>query len=143
MGVKELDRLCTCGPDPYECVSDDEWLTHHRWRPDRPYRNAPRVGTEHSMSMLRGRLSVREASDRCSAMGYATEIEIARASVRYVTTGTLRAAGFVVVHTPSPKLASTTDPHTSIALPGNPNRDEWIIPWPQEVSALLDRCFNE
>jgi hypothetical protein len=129
---------CRCGPPPELCVSDSEILTQHGWI-GRPFRNQPRIERERGLSVLRGDVSLEEAT------GYViprepSEQDFRKSCVRQTTAAALRRAGFAVVHTPGKVQVSA---HCTVAWPIADPLENPRVPWPPEVSAAFDSCFNE
>lgn len=88
---------CHCGPPPERCVPDDEELIQHGWRGSR-YRNQPRIDRELGLSVLRGSISVEEATRYVLRWERPTEQQLNRARIRRTTARALREVGFAVVH---------------------------------------------
>jgi hypothetical protein len=115
-------------------------LTHHTKTRGR-YVNAPRVTTERELSLLRGRLTVQEATSYRVRRGgpKALEAAVRRSDVRYTTAGQLREAGFAVVHTPGRTVGGA---HISVVWPSDDPLVRQDIPWPDEVAGRFDSCFD-
>lgn len=67
-----------------------------------------------------------------------TQLPTGGATVRHVTAGRLREAGFVVVHSPSPG----NDQHVSVYPPKG--QDDQPLEWEESgrLAALFDACFT-
>jgi hypothetical protein len=96
------------------------------------------------LSVIRGRLTVEEAvrfryrnSPRYRLADALEHLD--QYQVRYATAGALRAAGFVIYHTPG---RVTKGLHCSVVPSGAfaPGVD---VPWPKRLADALDGCFNE
>lgn len=129
---------CRCGPPPEQCVSDSEVLTQHGWV-GRSFRNQPRIERERGLSVLRGELTLEEAT-RYILPREPTEQDLTRARVRWTTAAVLRRIGFAVVHTPGEVRGSV---HCTVAWPDADPLENPQVPWPPEVSEAFDACFNE
>jgi hypothetical protein len=129
---------CRCGPPPERCVPPEEVLTQFGWS-DSQFRNEPRIGIELGLSMLRGAMSTEQVA-RYVLNATATDDRLKRACVRRAAATRLRQAGFGVVHTPGPKGKEV---HCTVSWPGSDPIDGPRVPWPREVTALFDSCFNE
>ena len=113
-------------------VPDDEPLTQYgHTGDDPPFRNATR-SYETDVSLIRGRLSVREATTLIRRQGEHYEVTD-RDRVRYTTAGRLRAAGFVVRATPSRRIPG----HVSAEL-----QDPEGV-WDNSARSRFDECFDE
>lgn len=131
-------EACDCGPLPEQCVKDSEVLTHHTKNAGE-FLNAPRVETEREVSLLRGRLTVEEATRYRVRRGGEVAIKAAveRSEVRHTTAGRLRQAGFAVVHTPGRRV---NGPHVSVVWPADDPLGRQDIPWPDGVEAGFADC---
>jgi len=124
---------------------NDEVLLSQLTDKDGTFRNAPR-GWEADFSLLLGPMSVREAVAFVLADAEPLEEIVDRNDVRHVRAGTLRAHGFMVVHTPGRKVRSS--PHVSVLWiedeESAPGGDPVESPrgWTDDVSALIAECFN-
>lgn len=123
-----------------QCIGDDEILTHHAPRRGQ-YANAPRLGVEVEVSLMRGNVDKPEACARRNRGLPAHPADIAMASVRYTTAGQLRAAGFAIVHTCGRKGEEYG--HVSAVWPDTNPLDEPDPQWPAEVQAEFAACFTE
>jgi hypothetical protein len=113
-------------------------LTQHGWV-GRSFRNQPRIERERGLSVLRGEVSVQEAT--CYVLPREpTEHDLHKARVRRTTAAALRRAGFAIVHTPGKVPGSV---HCTVAWPAADPLENPEVPWPPEVSAAFDSCFNE
>jgi hypothetical protein len=143
MGQSDQDYVrqaaCRCGPPSDVCVVDDEVLTHHA-KIAGEFLNAPRLETEREVSLLRGKLTVEEATRYRYRRGSAAAMQAAvdKAGVRYTTAGQLRHAGFAVVHTPGRMI---NGPHVSVVWPADDPLERQDIPWPDHVTARFADCF--
>lgn len=96
---------------------------------------------ETAISMLIGEhWTVKDACIYVSAGRTPTESRLSRAGLRRTTAGRIRAAGFAVVHTPG---LAKEGPHVSIVWPDEDPLERQDVPWPDEISARFDACFNE
>jgi hypothetical protein len=129
---------CQCGPSPEQCVSDSEVLAQHGWV-GRSFRNQPRIDRERGLSVLRGEVSL-EGATRYVLPREPNEQDLRKACIRRTTAAALRRAGFAVVHTPGKVRGSV---HCTVAWPGADPLENPQVPWPPEVSAAFDSCFNE
>jgi hypothetical protein len=129
---------CRCGPSPERCVSDSEVLTQHG-RVAQSFRNQPRMHLELGLSVLKGEVSLEEAT-RYVLRREPTDKDLQKACIRRTTAGALRRAGFAVVHTPGRVSDSV---HCTVAWPAADPLESSQVPWPPEVSAAFDSCFNE
>jgi len=123
-----------------QCIGDDEILTHHTPRRGQ-YVNAPRVDIEVEVSMIRGRVDKAEACRRRNGGAPAHPVDVAAAGVRHTTAGTLRAAGFAVVHTCGRR--GEGNPHVSAVWPAANPLDEPDPKWPEPVQEAFAACFTE
>ncbi len=131
---------CACGTPPQECVRDEEWVTQVT-DPHGNFYNEPRdYRSEVEVSALRGKLQVAEALRYVMKMP-PNEADIARNGVRHAQAGTLREAGFAVVHTPGRRIRQS--PHVSIVWPDDDPLARQDTPWPADVSLEFNRCLNE
>lgn len=104
-------------------VSDDGMLTQYGQELSSPrFRSGPRTG-EVELSMLLGAMSAQAAA--ALVVGPTRAIELRGHLVRYVRIGRLRAAGFIVEHTPSRRIPQ----HVSVR-----SRDR-EAPWPSLVAS--------
>ena len=129
---------CRCGASAEQCVADDEVLTQHG-SVGRSFRNQPRIERERGLSVLRGEISLLEAT-RYVLPREPTEQDLQKARIRRTTAAALRRAGFAIVHTPGKVLGSV---HCTVAWPATDPLENPQVPWPPEVSAAFDSCFNE
>lgn len=124
-----------------QCIGDAEVLTHHTKRRG-DYNNAPRPHIEESeVSVLRGKLTVAEASTQRNGGNRAPLSDIAAAGVRYTTAGELRAAGFAVIHTCG--FRGEESAHVSVVWPDGKPLDDQNPNWPVTVQADFAACFTE
>ena len=130
---------CRCGPPPELCVPDDEILTQHGWIRS-PFRNQPRGERELGLSVLRGPISLTEATRYVLQGEPPTERQLRKSRIRSSTAILLRQAGFAVVHTPGRVRNSA---HCTVAWPDTDPLEAPQVPWPSEVSERFDSCFNE
>jgi hypothetical protein len=130
---------CRCGPPPEACVPDGAVITQHGWKPS-PFRNQPRPERELGLSVLQGKLSVLEATRYVLQGEMPTDRQLLKARVRRTTGEMLRTAGFALVHTPGRLRRGV---HCTVVWPDSDPLEAAGIPWPSEVSALFDSCFNE
>jgi hypothetical protein len=107
---------CWCGPPPEQCVTDGEVLTQHGWHGS-SFRAQPRIERELGLSVLRGAISAREATQYVLQGKEPTERQLVKARIRRTTAGELRHAGFAVVHTPGRVLDSA---HCTVAWTARP-----------------------
>jgi hypothetical protein len=128
---------CRCGPPPEQCVSDSEVLTQHGWL-GRSFRNQPRIERERGLSVLRGEVSLKEATRRVLPREPSVR-ELAEARIRRTDVATLRRAGFAVVHTPGELRGSV---HCTVVWPDAAPLENPQVPWPPEISEAFDACFN-
>lgn len=113
-------------------LPDDEVLTQYgHTGDDPPFRNATR-SYETDVSLIRGRLSAREAATLIRRQGQRYQVTD-RDGVRHTTAGRLRSAGFVVRATPSRKIPG----HVSVELQ---NAEDV---WDNSVRSRFDECFEE
>lgn len=133
-------RMALCvseceGDNPVTCVSDEVVLSHYGEQGS--FRSEPRPEKERGMSLQIGEW---EADELCEHIfGSPPKGHVELADVRYATAGVLRAAGFVVVHTPG-RLGSQKD-HVTAGWPG-PDGELTVFPWPDNAPALFHQCFN-
>jgi hypothetical protein len=131
-------RVCTCSVPPDRCVPDATVLVQYS-SDGKEFRNRPRIDRETCVSVLMADgwslAKVSEYVRRASP----TRAILERAGMRSTTAGTLRAAGFAVVHTPG---AIVNGPHVSVVWPGAQPLDQHVATWSPEVSAKFDSCFN-
>ncbi len=130
--------VCRCGPPPEQCMAEDQELAQFGWA-NKPFRNQPRIDRELGLSVLRGPISV-EAAVRYVLPEPPTQSQLRRGQTRLTTAGRLREAGFAVVHTPGPVR---NDEHCTVVWPDSDPVSAPQVPWPPEVSARFDSCFNE
>jgi hypothetical protein len=129
---------CRCGPPPERCLAQDQELAQLGWA-NKPFRNQPRVDRELGLSVLRGPISV-EAAVQYVLPEEPTPSQLKKGRIRLTTAGSLREAGFAVVHTPG---QVRKDEHCSVVWPASDPLSAPQVPWPPEVSARFDSCFNE
>lgn len=129
---------CRCGPPPERCMADGQELAQLGWA-DRPFRNQPRIDRELGLSVLRGPIST-EAAVRYVLPETPTQSQLRRGQIRLTTAGRLWEAGFAVVHTPGPVRK---DEHCTVLWPASDPISAPQVPWPLEVSARFDSCFNK
>jgi hypothetical protein len=113
-------------------VPDDEPLTQYgRTGDDPPFRNATR-SYETDVSLIRGRLSARDAASLVRRQGEGYQVtDLDR--VRHTTAGRLRSAGFVVRATPTRRIPG----HVSAEL-----QDPEDV-WDNSARSWFDECFEE
>lgn len=113
-------------------VGDDEPLTQYGHEgDDPPFRNATR-SYETDVSLIRGRLSARDAASLVRRQGEAYQVTD-QDKVRHTTAGCLRSSGFVVRATPSRRIPG----HVSVELQ-NPEDV-----WDNSARSRFDECFDE
>jgi hypothetical protein len=113
-------------------VPDEEPLTQYGHAgDDPPFRNATR-SYETDVSLIRGRLSAREAASLIRRQGDRYQVTD-RDRVRHTTAELLRTAGFVVRATPSRKIPG----HVSVELPSPEDV------WDNSARSRFDDCFDE
>lgn len=113
-------------------VGDDEPLSQYGHdSDDPPFRNATR-SYETDVSLIRGRLSPREAASLIRRQGERYEVTD-RDRVRYTTAGQLRSAGFVVRATPSRRIPG----HVSVEF----QKADDV--WDNSARSRFDDCFDE
>lgn len=144
MGAASQNRVaraaCHCTVDPGMCLSDDERVTQLDERDGSGFRMAPRVDPEEfGVSVMRGTLTLEETFQLVTK-GMPLPAPGSR-RVRYASVGSLREAGFEVVHTPSRRLAN--HPHCSVVVPSQMGELDPIVPWDAGVREAFQRCFNE
>ena len=121
-------------------MTDETHLTQQSWNVA-AFRNKPRIERERDVSMLIGGDWTIEAACAYVSVGQSlSPRKLERAGLRHTTAGRIRGAGFAVVHTPG---AIKDGPHVSIVWPDTNPLERQDIPWPDEVSARFDACFNE
>jgi hypothetical protein len=109
------------------------------------FRSAPRLDLEVELSLLLGQLSVEDAARYVLLRGApqkeltAAQLEVSH--VRYCLAGDLRDVGLAVVHTQS-RVKSSVE-HVSLVWPDEAPIERQTVPWPPDVSASFERCFNE
>lgn len=116
--------------EPYD-IDDDQVLTQFGAKQDivaldPPFRRKPRQGRETNVSLILGRLSPAEASRIVRRSLAPAPFD----GVRYATAGKLRAAGFVVMHTPSRMNPN----HVSVSR---------TTEWGANEESAFDECFDE
>ena len=57
------DNACSDHDGPVLCIAADEVVTQHTFKGSGSYRNAPRLGRELSLSVFRGSVSARDATN--------------------------------------------------------------------------------
>jgi hypothetical protein len=119
-------------------MAEDQELAQLSWA-NKPFRDQPRVDRELGLSVLRGPISV-EAAVRYVLPGQPTESQLKKGRIRRTKAATLREAGFAVVHTPG---RVRNDEHCTVVWPDSDPLAGPQVPWPPEVSARFDSCFNE
>jgi hypothetical protein len=129
---------CRCGPPPEWCMAEEQALVQLGWA-RKPFRNQPRMDREVGLSVLRGPISVM-AAVRYVLPQEPTDGQLKNGRIRLTTAGSLREAGFAVVHTPGPVRR---DEHCTVVWPDSEPLSSPQVPWPPEVSARFDSCFNE
>jgi hypothetical protein len=138
--VNHMQRdACHCGLSPEQCVRDEEMLTQFGLIRS-PFRNQPRIDRELGLSVLRGEISLEDAT-RYVIQAEPTERDLMKARIRRTTAEVLREAGFAVVHTPGRRVRASS--HCTIAWPDSDPIQMPHVPWPSEISARFDSCFNE
>jgi hypothetical protein len=124
-----------------QCIGDDEILTHHAWQRGK-YKICPDPEMcEVELSLMRGTLSVLEACQRRNQGNPVPPQDVVRASVRYTTAGTLRRAGFAVIHTCGRKGEGYG--HVSAVWPPANPLEEPDPAWPPGVQEAFAACFTE
>jgi hypothetical protein len=115
-------------------------LTHHT-KTAGQFLDAPRIETEREVSLLRGKLTVEEATRYRFRRGGTAAIQAAaeRSDVRHTTGGQLRRAGFALVHTPGRMIDGA---HVSVVWPADDPLERQDIPWPDTVAARFASCFT-
>lgn len=115
-------------------------LTHHT-KTAGEFLNAPRIDTEREVSLLRGKLTVEEATRYRFRRGGTAAIQAAvdRAGVRHTTAGRLRQAGFAVVRTPGRMVSG---PHVSVVWPADDPLRRQDVPWPDSIATRFAECFD-
>jgi hypothetical protein len=129
---------CKCGPPPEDCVPDNEDLTQYGPKAGK-FRNQPREGVELGLSVLIGRWSAGDAVRYVLPQPPAKE-QLDRAVVRLTTAGTLRKAGFAVVHTPGRVKPGK---HATVVWSQGDPIAQPVVPWSQTASEEFDSCFNK
>ena len=113
-------------------VGDAEPLTQYGHEgDDPPFRNATR-SYETDVSLIRGKLSAREAASLIRRQGERYPVTH-QDRVRYTTAGRLRSAGFAVRATPSRRMPG----HVSVELQ---NPDDV---WDNSARSRFDECFDK
>lgn len=130
---------CHCGPPPERCVRDEEVLTQYGLIRS-PFRNQPRIALELGLSVLRGQISLEDAT-RYVIQAKPAERDLMKARIRRTRAGVLREAGFAVVHTPGRRVRASA--HCTVAWPDSDPLETPQVPWPSEISGRFDSCFNE
>jgi hypothetical protein len=130
---------CHCGPPPEQCVGDEEVLTQYGLI-RAPFRNQPRIALELGLSVLRGRISLEDAT-RYVIQAKPAERDLMKARIRRTRAGVLREAGFAVVHTPGRRVRASV--HCTVAWPDSDPLRTPQVPWPSEISERFGSCFNE
>lgn len=104
-------------------IGDDEYVTQYVFN-DEP-RNVPRPQDSDGLSALRGRHDVGQAAAFVRSKGLVYEGD----DVRHAQVGELRAAGFVVEHTPTRRIAI----HVSISRAAQ---------WSHSDAMQFEQCFE-
>jgi hypothetical protein len=144
--VKDFDaeefrrKLCTCGPPPEECVTDDTVLIRYYSdsRADTAFK--PRAELETAVSVL-----MAEGWSAEQVIGYVrkgapvTRAMVEKATLLTTTARKLRKNGFAVVHTCG---RIDKGPHVSVVWPADRPFETQQSDWPPEVSAGFEACFN-
>lgn len=131
------DRACSDPDGPLSCVAAEELVTQHTFTGS--YRDMPRLGRELSLSVFRGRVSARDATNYIKFGKMVEEWEKRRIRVRRLGVGKLRAAGLAIVHTPG-RVAYPE--HCSVVWPASDPLNMQIADWPAEVQAAFAACFT-
>src|SRR6266849_682427 len=131
------DHACSDPDGPVLCIADDEVVTQHTFGGS--YRGVPRAERELSLSVFRGRVSARDATEYIKLGKSVEEWEKRRIRVRRLDVGKLRAAGFAVVHTPG-RVAYPE--HCSVVWPADDPLNTQVADWPPEVQAAFAACFT-
>jgi hypothetical protein len=133
-------RACTVDRAGGQCISDDEVLTHHT-KLKGEYINAPKLGEEEEVSVMRGALTVAQACVQRNGGRIVPPGDVERAGVRYATAGDLRRKGFAVIHTCGPKGEGYG--HVSVIWPDANPLDVQHPRWPVPVQEDFAACFTE
>jgi hypothetical protein len=134
-----MRRVCSCGPVPDVCLSDEVVLVQHAWD-KRKFRNAPRERVETDVSLLAAAdWTLTEVSTYIRRGRPPALADLKRAGLRRTTAGGLRRAGFVVIHTPGALVAG---PHVSVTWPGAAPFERQDEYWPLGVAEKFDACFT-
>ncbi len=127
------DNACSDPDGPVLCIADEEVVTQHTFKGSGSYRNAPRPGRELSLSVFRGSVSARDATNYVRFGGQVEEWEKRKIRVRRLDVGKLRAAGLAVVHTPGRRVAYPE--HCSVVWPSDDPVNSQVSDWPAEIQA--------
>jgi hypothetical protein len=135
---------CKCGQPPDECL-DDAVILWQLTDSKGAFRNSPRPWCERALSLRRGGLTPEvdltpEKLHR-EVTGRRLKDTDPPPRMRRTTVGALRAAGFVVIHAPGPKLRKST--HVSVVWPSGDWMNVQNVDWPTETRTSLDGCFSE
>jgi hypothetical protein len=105
-------------------LSPEDWVTQYGNVREGGFRKAPRQGVERAVSVIRGRLSIEEAT-------WLVRRRWARSgdAVRYGKVGTLQGAGFSLSSEPVP----LNPEHCLVDYPDV---------WDERVASQSDRCFE-
>jgi hypothetical protein len=96
-------------------------------------------GRELSLSVFRGRVSARDATNYIRLGKTVEEREKRRIWVRRLDVGKLRAAGLAIVHTPG-RVAYPE--HCSVVWPADDSVNTQVADWPPEIQAAFATCFT-
>jgi hypothetical protein len=126
-----------CENDPLTCVDDDTTLSQYG---EETFRNQPRAHIqEPGLSTQIGCWPADELCRHIFAAPPEDHVELAK--VRYTTARRLRAAGFLVVHTPG--RMGHQKAHVTVAWPSATGSELVATPWTTPVTDAFDQCFND
>jgi hypothetical protein len=134
------DNACSDHDGPVLCIAAYEVVTQHTFKGSGSYRNAPRLGRELSLSVFRGSVSARDATNYVRFGRQVEEWEKLKIRVRRLDVGKLRAAGLAVVHTPGRRVAYPE--HCSVVWPPDDPVNTQVADWPPEIQAAFAACFT-
>jgi hypothetical protein len=144
--VKQFDpdefrqKLCTCGPSPEQCVTDDTVLSRYYTENRAETAFKPREDMETAVSVL-----MAEGWSAEQVIGYVrkgapvTQAMLEKATILTTTARKLRKNGFAVIHTCG---RIDKGPHVSVVWPPDRPFEIQRADWPPSVSAAFEACFN-